>query len=51
MTRPDDACYDISDGRDIDPRFGSLEEFDALLAGAGRAAKVSPDVEDPPGHG
>jgi oligo-1,6-glucosidase len=28
----DDAGYDISDYRDIDPTFGSLEEFDALLA-------------------
>src|SRR3712207_2659189 len=27
----DDAGYDISDYRDIDPTFGSLEEFDALL--------------------
>src|SRR4028118_1356907 len=28
----DDAGYDISDYRDIDPTFGSLEQFDALLA-------------------
>ena len=28
----DDAGYDISDYRDIDPTFGSMEEFDALLA-------------------
>ena len=28
----DDAGYDISDYRDIDPTFGSLELFDALLA-------------------
>ncbi len=27
----DDAGYDISDYRDIDPTFGSLAEFDALL--------------------
>ena len=27
----DDAGYDISDYRDIDPTFGSLEQFDALL--------------------
>jgi oligo-1,6-glucosidase len=27
----DDAGYDISDYRDIDPRFGTLEQFDALL--------------------
>ncbi len=29
----DDAGYDISDYQDIDPVFGSLEVFDALLAG------------------
>jgi oligo-1,6-glucosidase len=28
----DDAGYDISDYRDIDPVFGTLAEFDALLA-------------------
>jgi oligo-1,6-glucosidase len=28
----DDAGYDISDYKDIDPTFGSLEQFDALLA-------------------
>jgi oligo-1,6-glucosidase len=28
----DDAGYDISDYRDIDPTFGSLEQLDALLA-------------------
>ena len=28
----DDAGYDISDYQDIDPTFGSLEQFDALLA-------------------
>src|SRR4051795_13365289 len=28
----DDAGYDISDYQDIDPVFGTLEEFDALLA-------------------
>ena len=28
----DDAGYDISDYRNIDPTFGSLEQFDALLA-------------------
>jgi oligo-1,6-glucosidase len=28
----DDAGYDISDYQDIDPTFGTLEEFDALLA-------------------
>ncbi len=30
----DDAGYDISDYQDIDPVFGSLEDFDALLAAA-----------------
>src|SRR4051794_7231642 len=29
----DDAGYDISDYQDIDPTFGSLEQFDALLEG------------------
>jgi alpha-glucosidase len=29
-----DFGYDISDYIDIDPRFGSLAEFDALLAAA-----------------
>ncbi len=28
----DDAGYDISDYQDIDPTFGSLEEFESLLA-------------------
>jgi oligo-1,6-glucosidase len=28
----DDAGYDISDYQDVDPTFGSLEDFDALLA-------------------
>ena len=28
----DDAGYDISDYQDIDPTFGSIEQFDALLA-------------------
>jgi oligo-1,6-glucosidase len=28
----DDAGYDVSDYRDIDPAFGTLEDFDALLA-------------------
>ena len=28
----DDAGYDISDYQDIDPTFGTLEDFDALLA-------------------
>jgi oligo-1,6-glucosidase len=29
----DDAGYDISDYQDIDPTFGTLEQFDELLAG------------------
>ena len=29
----DDAGYDISDYQDIEPVFGTLEQFDALLAG------------------
>jgi oligo-1,6-glucosidase len=29
----DDAGYDISDYQDIEPVFGSLEQFDSLLAG------------------
>src|SRR3954447_141500 len=28
----DDAGYDISDYQDVDPTFGTLEQFDALLA-------------------
>ncbi|NVL89295.1 alpha-amylase, partial [Escherichia coli] len=27
-----DFGYDVADYRDIDPRFGTLEDFDALLA-------------------
>ena len=29
----DDAGYDISDYQDIEPTFGTLDDFDALLAG------------------
>ena len=29
----DDDGYDISDYQDIDPMFGTLADFDALLAG------------------
>ena len=37
----DDNGYDISDYQDIDPVFGSLEEFDLLVADAPRAAASS----------
>ncbi|MDP9437973.1 MAG: alpha-glucosidase, partial [Actinomycetota bacterium] len=41
----DDAGYDISDYRDIDPTFGSLEGFDALLAAVhGRGMKLVMDL-------
>src|SRR5215211_2246471 len=30
----DDAGYDVADYRDVDPRFGRLSDFDALLARA-----------------
>ena len=33
----DDNGYDISDYQDIDPTFGTLADFDALLAGSARA--------------
>ena len=33
----DDAGYDISDYQDIEPVFGTLEDFDELLAGRARA--------------
>jgi oligo-1,6-glucosidase len=41
----DDAGYDISDYRDIDPTFGSLADFDALLAAVHeRGLKLVMDV-------
>jgi oligo-1,6-glucosidase len=41
----DDNGYDISDYRDIDPTFGTLEQFDELLAAAhGRGIKVVMDL-------
>ncbi|MGZ8648188.1 MAG: alpha-glucosidase [Solirubrobacteraceae bacterium] len=41
----DDAGYDISDYQDIDPVFGSLEGFDALLAaGHERGMKLVMDL-------
>jgi oligo-1,6-glucosidase len=41
----DDNGYDISDYRDIDPTFGTLEEFDALLDGVhARGMKLVMDL-------
>jgi oligo-1,6-glucosidase len=41
----DDAGYDISDYRDVDPTFGSLEDFDALLADVhGRGMRLILDM-------
>src|SRR5439155_2502576 len=40
-----DAGYDVSDYRDVDPMFGSLADFDALLARAhGLGLKVIVDL-------
>ena len=43
----DDNGYDISDYQDIDPVFGTLADFDALLAGAPRARH---EARDGPGR-
>src|SRR4051794_17455583 len=41
----DDAGYDISDYQDIDPTFGTLADFDALLAAIhGRGMKLVMDL-------
>ena len=32
-----DFGYDISDYCDVDPRFGTLDDFDALIGGGARA--------------
>ncbi|KAJ7197783.1 glycoside hydrolase family 13 protein [Mycena pura] len=40
-----DMGYDISDYRDIDPRYGTLEDYDALLAGVhARGMKLMMDL-------
>ncbi|HEX2087286.1 MAG TPA: alpha-amylase family glycosyl hydrolase [Solirubrobacteraceae bacterium] len=40
-----DGGYDVSDYEDVDPRFGTLADFDALVAGAHRAGvRVLMDV-------
>ena len=40
----DDAGYDISDDQDVDPTFGSLEDFDALLAEHARGLRLIMDL-------
>lgn len=40
-----DAGYDVSDYRDVDPRFGTLDDFDAMLAEAhGLGLRVIIDI-------
>jgi alpha-glucosidase len=40
-----DAGYDVADYRDVDPRFGTMADFDALMAGAGeRQLRVIVDL-------
>ncbi|WP_457809320.1 glycoside hydrolase family 13 protein [Kushneria sp. EE4] len=40
-----DAGYDVADYRDVDPLFGTLEDFDALLSGAHeRAMRIIVDI-------
>ncbi|MDT5335947.1 MAG: oligo,6-glucosidase, partial [Mycobacterium sp.] len=41
-----DNGYDISDYRDIDPLFGTLAEFDALLARALAACQPEPHMAE-----
>ena len=38
-----DWGYDVSDYRDIDPAFGTLDDLDALVRAGGRAGHPHPD--------
>ena len=38
-----DWGYDVSDYRDIDPSFGTLDDLDTLVARGGRAGHPHPD--------